>query len=367
MKQKLNVLVVNSDLTSNGGIASVIKTLYNANIKMGTPVNFHLLKTSHFKDKPLIFEIILLVRSFFTCIYTLSVKHIDIVHIHTSAEISFYRKSLFFILAKLFRKQTIVHLHSGKFYKFFLTNSSIKASLIRFVFKHSDRVIALCSDWGDKIKQRYPGTDVVVVHNPIDIEEYAPNETRNKRERELQIVFLAFLIPSKGVEDIISLARMLKERKVSNLRLLIGGKGELENRLLSAIEEYDLAEIVHFKGWVSGNEKKELLSDSDVYFLPSYIEGMPVSILEAMCNRLAIISTRIAGIPDLVKDEVNGYLRKPGDIEGFLELLIGFAAEPERARKMGLESYNIVQEFDSSRILDQLITIYNELSDSAHS
>jgi len=348
-------------MSSHGGIASVIQTLYNENSTQGNLVDYRLLKTSYYKDKSKVDNLLLLMKSFFRCFYMLSFKTVDILHLHSSADISFYRKCIFFFLAKIFRKKTIFHLHSSRFYEFFLTSNPIKLSLIKFVFRRTDLVITLCTDWETKLRDQYSNIRVMTVHNPINIGEYTAISRCTKDSTCLKILFLAFLIPSKGIEDILILARKLKDQGVKNIEMVIGGKGELADRLLQYIREYELSETINFRGWVEGEEKKLLLANSDVYFLPSYNEGMPISILEAMCNSLAIVSTRIAGIPDLVNEGVNGYLRKPGDIEGFFNILSELAAEPEKVRVMGQESYRLVQSFDSSMILKQLIQIYDKL------
>lgn len=355
------ILFVNSDMTSRGGIASVIQTLYEENVSQNAPIGLSLLKTSHYMDKSKISELVLFVEAFFRCLYMLLFKNIDIVHIHSSAGISFYRKCIFFFLSKSFRKKTIFHLHSSRFYEFFLTNNFLKNSLIKFVFNHADAVLVLCQDWKDKLRIKYPEAKVVTIYNPIQVESYNRKRPTNIKHDRLKVLFLAFLIPSKGVEDILEVAKKLKMEHVRNIEITIAGKGQLEDRILQDIKEYQLSEILKFRGWVDGQEKKNLLANSDVFFLPSYNEGMPISILEAMCNSLAIVSTPIAGIPDLVKEGVNGYLVEPGDIDVFCKILSMMSVENNMTFAMGQESYKLVQKFNSKEILEQLVCIYKRL------
>jgi glycosyltransferase involved in cell wall biosynthesis len=355
------ILVVNSDMTSHGGIASVIQTLYRENELQGKPVEYLLLKTSYYKDKSKAAEVLLLIGSLFRFIFILTFSPVDIVHIHSSAWLSFYRKSIFFFLAKCFRKKIIFHLHSSQFDEFFLSTDFFKSKLICFVFKHSDLIVTLCNEWEKKIKRQYGNVNVLTVHNPISMKEYGESDLRSMNSGRLRILFLAFLIQSKGLEDIVILARKIKDSGIKNIEVVIAGKGELEGWLIKAIMEYGLSDIINFKGWVEGENKKEMLRSADVYFLPSYNEGMPISILEAMCNSLAIVATRIAGVPDLVEEGINGYMMTPGDIEGYFNIFTDLAANPQKVCDMGKESYRLVQGFDSSIILQKLFAIYERL------
>ncbi len=358
----LSIVLVNSDMSSKGGISSVIQSITRTNRKIGSPVRLILLKTSHYKEKELFAEISLLIYSIAKFISILLFNKIDIVHIHSSAFLSFYRKSIFFLLAKIFGKKTIFHLHSSKFREFFITPNRFQNAFIRLVFKHSNLVIALCHDWETKLKHRYTFKSITTVHNPISIQDYTVTNKEQIADETLRVLFLAFLIPSKGVMDIISIAKRLKESGDHKVEVIIGGKGELEPTLLDAIEHHQLQNIIHFKGWVSGDYKTQLLASSDVFFLPSYNEGMPISILEAMCNGLAIVATAIAGVPDLVKNGLNGYMKKPGDIDGFYEVLTQLANDRTKALEMGKESLRLVRKFDSTIILDKWIDIYRQLA-----
>jgi glycosyltransferase involved in cell wall biosynthesis len=356
----LTVLMVNSDLSSKGGIASVIRTLYEENKLHSYPINIILLKTSHYMNKSMIFEFFLLASSFSKYLFLISSKKIDIVHIHSSAHISFYRKSLFFIFGKFFGKKVVFHLHSSDFYEFFLTTNPIKSSMIGFVFQKSDLVITLCRDWKQKLLNRYSDLNVKTIHNPISVHKHVRKEHFNPSEK-MQVLFLGFLISSKGIQDILKLGLLLKKNNVNNIRIVIAGKGKLESWLKKNISTNGLNDILEFVGWVENREKLKLLNRSMVYFLPSYKEGMPISILEAMCHSMAIVSTRVAGIPDLVTGGLNGELAEPGDINAFYKILTTFADNPQKVEEMGQESCRLVRNFDSSRIWPRIIDSYKEL------
>ncbi len=119
----------------------------------------------------------------------------------------------------------------------------------------------------------------------------------------------------KGVYDIIEAAKRIEN---PNVVINLYGDGELEI-FEKLIQENNLQDKVKIKGWISGEQKNKAIKESDIYILPSYNEGLPMSILEAMACGLPVISTPIGGIAEAVKDGVNGYLIQPGDYEALTE------------------------------------------------
>ena len=99
--------------------------------------------------------------------------------------------------------------------------------------------------------------------------------------------------------------------------------GETE-RLLTYLADHKLETLVQFEGWVSGEKKHELLSSSDVYILPSYHEGLPISILEAMNYQLPVIATPVGGTAEAVQEGINGFLVTPGDKDALYDRLLQF-------------------------------------------
>ena len=104
----------------------------------------------------------------------------------------------------------------------------------------------------------------------------------------------------------------MKEKISGKIVFNFGGNGEIE-KFKKTMKDKNLAEIVNYIGWISGDDKINHLSKADAFILPSYNEGLPISILEAMTYGLPIISTNVGGIPELIKDKVNGLIIEPGN------------------------------------------------------
>lgn len=359
------ILMVGGDLSSNGGIASVIKSYHYEWKNKQNNFDIILLKTSYYKDKETAYEFIIFLKSFIKAFVVLATENIRIVHIHSSSGVSFVRKSIFVILSKAFLKKVVFHIHASTFYNFYLSKNIFLRFYINHILKITNLTITLCRDWEYKLKCHYPKIDVRTLHNPINIKTKGYTK-RKKSNDELRVLFLGFLIPSKGILDILRIAKKCYDNDIKNIKFVIAGKGELEEKIKTFIENNSLIDIVRFVGWVSGNQKCELLKTSDIFFLPSYNEGMPISILEAMSYSLPIVSTRISGIPDLVIDEFNGYLFEPGQIDQFYEVIMKMKNNKKLIEKLGHNSFKHVHYFSSDSVFVDLKKIYSEITSNTY-
>src|SRR5690606_121092 len=137
--------------------------------------------------------------------------------------------------------------------------------------------------------------------------------------------------------------------------------GEVES-LRNYIENENLSDIVEYVGWVDGQKKNDLLLQCNVLILPSYNEGLPISILEAMSYGKAIIATTVGGIPEIVSDNENGFLFTPGDKETLAFLIKKFTTDPELIKRLGDVSLKKVQPYLIDNVIKQLEVIYKSIT-----
>jgi glycosyltransferase involved in cell wall biosynthesis len=142
--------------------------------------------------------------------------------------------------------------------------------------------------------------------------------------------------------------------------LIIGGNGEIQH-LLDLINKHHIEDIVEFLGWISSNEKADVLNNADVYILPSYHEGLPISILESMSYGKAVISTKVGGIPEIVRNNENGLLINPGDLEAIKQSLNFFLENPRKIKEYGNISEQKVQKYLPHSVLKELEEIYKSV------
>jgi glycosyltransferase involved in cell wall biosynthesis len=217
------------------------------------------------------------------------------------------------------------------------------------------RVLVLSESWSRFIEGIAPRARVAVVPNYVAL---PPPVVRTPRAT-VRLLFLGALGPRKGIFDLLhALAHAVAAG--APLHLTVGGDGQLaEARRLAA--ELGLADRVSFEGWVDPARRAVLLAESDVYVLPSYNEGLPMSVLEAMAAGLPVITTTVGGLPELIASGENGWLIEPGDVDAMTQALAELAADPDRRLRLGAAGRERVEaSYSRPVVLGLLEAIYAE-------
>ncbi|MFR9629247.1 MAG: glycosyltransferase family 4 protein [Rikenellaceae bacterium] len=282
-------------------------------------------------------------------------RRVKILHIHAAADGSFWRKSLFIKLGKSLGKKVVLHVHASRF-KDFYNESSNKQQIVKYILL-TDKLIVLSQSWREWfIGVGVPEDKIVVLNN---ITAY-PKLTEGKHDSKLHFLFMGEIGDRKGVFDIIKAITNNREYLKDKIILRIGGNRN-EDKLISAINNAQLQDFVKFEGWVAGDKKIELLNWADVYILPSFNEGLPIGILEAMSYNCAIISTPVGGIPEVVTPNVNGFLVTPGNDKEIAQAIIDCVNNREQTIQYGKACAKVVEAYLPHNVLSHLSTIYQEL------
>ena len=242
-----------------------------------------------------------LIQLFFTLLFS---KQTKIVHIHTASYNSFRRSAWFAHLGKAMHRKVILHIHGGGFKEFYQT----APQSISKVLNSCDCIITLSPKWQAYFKTISTCPMIEVVDNVI-----TPPTILNtpKNDNKTHLLFLGLITEQKGIFDLLEVLAEYKKVFERKIVLHVGGNGKVE-RLKEFIQTHGLQDIVIYEGWVAGERKIQLFNISDAFILPSYTEGLPVSILEAMSYGLPILATPVGSIPEVV-NESNGILFEPGN------------------------------------------------------
>jgi glycosyltransferase involved in cell wall biosynthesis len=285
-------------------------------------------------------------------------KEIQVVHIHSAKSGSLYRKLIIaFIAKKFFKKKVVNHIHTGHFKNFYDNSNWISKKSIRYYLQLNDATITVSDFWKGYFIESFNLKNVYKLNNIVPTPGF-----RNKIEKEntVNFLFLGVITNKKGIFDLVNLIAENKKELEKKIKLIIGGSGD-SNLLQQIIKNYQLENCIDFKGWVTGNEKEKLLQDSDVYILPSYFEGVPISILEAMSFGKPIISTNVGGIPEVVENGVNGVLVTPGDKKALLNAMLYYTNDIKKIAIHGNQSLSKVKDYYPDTVTKQLEDIYIRL------
>lgn len=351
---KIKVLMVGNHPSVKGGITSVIGQLLDYDWQSdGIDISFI---PTYIEKNNIINKIIYFIKAYIKIIKQFFFNKPDVVHIHMSYKGSFERKFIIHKLCKKFKVPDVIHLHGSEFKKWYNESNVIMQKKIRKLLCESDSFIVLGDKWNESIRNIEPTTKTVVVSNTIHI----PKECVKWNCKNVQVLFLGVLIKRKGVADLLQAISYLKQNnKISNVKFVIAGSGDEENSLKEMCDRLQINSNVDFVGWTIGKKKDDLIKTSQLLVLPSYNEGLPVAILEAISYGLPIIATDVGDISSAVKDGINGYLIHPGEMLELAEAIERIVNSPELFNIMSKHSREIAEkEFSDKKYFEMIKQCY---------
>ena len=283
---------------------------------------------------------------------------VTLVHCHAAELGSFWRKSIFGLLARARRIPVLFHLHGAEMKDFYDAQVAPVRRLISWILERYSAVVVLSPSWADWVLSVAPKARVFVLHNYVRMPSIA---SRPAGDGTIKVLFLGIIGHRKGVYDLLpAFAEALAARP--GMKLLVGGNGEVEQARMRAAE-LGLGDSVEFLGWVGGERKNELLAAADVFVLPSYNEGLPISLLEAMSWGVPVVSTTVGGIPELIRDGTDGFLIEAGDVPALTRSLVELAGDAALRERMGRAGRaQVMESFSREAVLPRLEQLYADIS-----
>lgn len=348
----MKVIMIGSHLRVTGGITRVVKNYIQADLSKLVDLEYFptYYGSNHFVN------ILYFIIQYLTLYFKLNVlnQKFDVAHIHMSYRGSFTRKR--YIIQLLERKNIpiLLHMHGSQFKDFYNESSDKRKHLIKNTLNKVSIVLALGEQW----KEYYESicdTKVVSLDNAV-----FPKQVVNNPEEKIYITSMGVLSQRKGTYDLIEVGRKLKGKIDSKYKFVLAGDGEIE-KVKKKITDLDLDDLFIVPGWVSDEKNiEEIYRKSIIYVLPSYNEGMPMSILEAMSYGLPVISTDVGSISFVVEED-NGFIIKPGDIKELENKIIHLLEDKARIdsiRDSNIEK--IVSKYNIYTSLDKILLLYKQ-------
>lgn len=286
----------------------------------------------------------------------------DLIHINTSMRIkSFVRDAIFIMLTKIYRKKCLIFIH-GWDKEFAEKMSKRFLWLYRAVFFKADGMIVLSKEFRSILEKWGFANQIFLLTTLVDDDLLTGvDETtiggKCLSESEIKILFLARIEKQKGIYEAIEACQILGE-EFPQIKLVVAGDGSEFEKVKAYVTEHHYSNV-QFLGFVAGLQKKKVYIDSDIYMLPSYSEGMPTSMLEAMAFGLPIITRPVGGIKDFFEQGKMGFAdesRDPQDVASLLKKLI---VDQKLCKEISLYNYRyVLNNFLASQVLVRLENIY---------
>lgn len=233
------------------------------------------------------------------------------VHVNMAERLDFVRESIVLVACKLLGIPTVLHLHAAQLHHSFRRFPLPLKALVRWIFSLPQACVVLGRVSADFVTNelRVPASKVEIVINGVPEPVVARRlDTVNAVP---SVLFVGNLSERKGVSDLLQALAQPALAKVP-LRLTLVGGGDVAEYSAKA-ERLGVAHKVHFHGWAGQEELARLLAEADVLVLPSYDEGLPLAILEALAHGVAVVCTPVGEIPHVLAHRQSACFVEPGD------------------------------------------------------
>ena len=227
--------------------------------------------------------------------------------------------------------------------------------------RYTDILITICSEDYQRARKKKLGKNIV--YSPgvgIDVDKVKKIDKKADkrqmlgiREKDILVLSVGELNQNKNHETIV---RALKQLNRTDVHYVICGQGDKKEELERMAKQFGMEERLHLLGFRT--DALEWMKVADLFAFPSYREGLPVSLMEAMAAGLPVVCSKIRGNVDLIKDGEGGYMCEPMDVASFAENLSRLIKDAEQRKCMGEKNQITVQQFDKSRVSEVMKKVY---------
>ena len=349
----IRVTIIAPGPQSEGGIRSVVERIY-PRLEAFDDIEIHWLASQ--RAGSVVAKVLRFLGALGSALILL--PRSDVVHVHGAVHLSLLRKSVFIWLARLVRCHVIYHFHAPQtVFEEFFAQPGLKRRYALATLRQCDAIVVLSDSWEQTVRAVVPDSSIVVIYNPVMDTQCAGADNRDDSR---DVLYIAHLIRRKGFDDLVRAFSKVVE-KVPDARLVFCGSGE--TRYAQELsEELGISDCVVFRGWIPEAEIVKELSAASVFCLPSYDEGLPMGILEAMSAGIAIVTTPVGGIPDVLSHERNALLVEPGDVDDLSNQLVRLLTDPTLRNHLCQEALRDSARFHPDRIAANWSDMYHQIA-----
>ncbi len=370
-KKQIRIVMLGASLDTKGGIMSVERLILS-----NADERFRILHLTTFTLGSVLKNTRLywfaMFRLFLLCVF----RTIDVVHIHFNERGSTVRKVLPSLIAIITGRPFVLHSHSSNYEEFFSTMPKLARKMVVAVFGKCALFISLSQTWDVYYKKTFgfKHGQSAVLYNPVKIPDIVPDR---RGRQEVRFVFLGLIGPrrgafdktrkmfslpqqDKGAFDLIRAFGKIPKTQRNNAKLIIAGDGDVDGAR-KLVLQCTLDDKITVLDWIDEKERDNQLGLADVFVMPSYNEGLPMSMLEAMAWELPVLVTPVGGIPEFVTDEKEGLLVTPGDVQGLALALTKMICDKDFRLNAGILGRKRIAALSIDRYMDSLHSAYLQI------
>lgn len=351
----MNVLMVGVDESTKGGMWTVVENYLNDIdfVKKNNLIYIPTSITGCSIPKRLMFTM----RSYLKIVSAYRKTNFDILHVHMSERSSIKRKGIVMRYAKKKGAKIVLHMHGAEFEVLYKQMNPDKQKSVRNILNLADKILILGKYWSEFIGGLVDDvTKVNVVYNAVAVPANYEYSVESKT-----ILFLGAISKRKGIDILLEALKQKASILESNYNVKIYGP-DIDGNIVQRIDEADLSNWVSYCGWLDKDNKPKVLKNTAINVLPSYNEGLPMTILEAMSYGIPSITTSVAAIPEAVNND-NGIVINAGDVEELANALEKMCADNSYRFNLSKRAYaDAVDIFSVEKHIFQIQSIYREIT-----
>ena len=268
-----------------------------------------------------------------------------------------FRDFFFIRTASILGFKMVIHIHGGNYLMEDPFHPLVKR-MLKLVFSLPCSFIVLSNKEKECIQRRFRSNNIFVLPNAVDI----PETTRTSNfHKPLNILFIGRIAASKGVEYIIEAAVKMKGRVP--FRLIFAGEEEKKDKYIPYAKKRLGEDYFQYVGIISGQAKTDLFNKCDVFLLPSFYEGLPISMLECMSFGIVPVVTNVGSISSCVTDEENGLIISQKDSDVIIDAIKELSRDRQLLDQLSQKARETIREkFSPEKYIKTLSQIYDQIN-----
>ena len=333
----LHVVLISPPLDASGGIGRLMSYVL-------ARLDYHQIAVRHVdprgrSSRPIL-SVFPLLRAAVTVIVLKGMRRVDLVHINMSYRGSTIRKGIIVWMCKLMRIPIVLHLHTCEYQEFYQRLPRIIQECVRGIFQRADHILVLGHVWEAFLVDELgiSKRNISILYNAAPGPALLVSRYSGLDREHIRLVFLGQLGARKGVPELLQALSLIPPLPVT-WTITMAGDGDIDWARKSA-REFGILDRVTFTGWLDSVQVRDTLESSDVLILPSHAEGFPMSIVEAFAYGVAVISSPVGSIPEIVVDGENGLLVSAGDVDALERAIESLCVDGEFREKLALAGHS---------------------------
>lgn len=344
-RKKAKVLYAGPDIKGVGGIASVLQS-YSRTI----PGFAYVATNSRHGTLP---GFVNFAKALAALPYY-RLRGFDTVHAHGASGKSFIRKRALLRWARILGFRTVFHCHGGAFDDYAATAGHDKISR---TLRQFSAVAVLSERWKQFFTEELACPNVHIIPNIIELPSEPVARKCVPADKAVRFLFMGKVCADKGVYDLLDAVALRRDKLSGRMTLTLCGNGESE-KLTQRIKELKLDDMVRYGGIVAPADRDATYRNTDVFVLPSYVEGLPITILEAAAYCIPSIATPVGAIPTLIQPGVNGLLVEPGNAQSIADAMLTYINDHEAVYTHGQAARAAINDNLPDAVMAKLRELY---------